>query len=114
MYILYNILIHLVFLFLLPYFILTMAFEGRYRSGLAERFGFIHGQKLKRLSGSRVVWFHAVSVGETKAVIPLVRLFKKRHPEVKVGCIFHRNTHGQQCRGKRRRTFYRRPHIHAA
>jgi 3-deoxy-D-manno-octulosonic-acid transferase len=84
MYILYNILIHLVFLFLLPYLILTMAFEGRYRSGLAERFGFIPGQKLKRLSGSRVVWFRAVSVGETKAVIPLVRLFKKRHPEVKV------------------------------
>jgi 3-deoxy-D-manno-octulosonic-acid transferase len=84
MYILYNILIHLVFLFLLPYFILTMAFEGRYRRGLVERFGFLSREKLKSLSGSRVVWFHAVSVGETKAVIPLVRLFKNRHPEVKV------------------------------
>jgi 3-deoxy-D-manno-octulosonic-acid transferase len=84
MYILYDILVHLLFLSLLPYFLLRMAFEGRYRSGLKERFGFIPGEKLNSLSGFRVVWFHAVSVGETKAVIPLLRLFKRRHPEVKM------------------------------
>jgi 3-deoxy-D-manno-octulosonic-acid transferase len=84
MYILYDILIHLVFLSLIPYFILRMAFEGRYRKGLAERFGFIDQEKLKALSGGRVVWFHAVSVGETKAAMPLVRFFKERHPDVKV------------------------------
>jgi 3-deoxy-D-manno-octulosonic-acid transferase len=84
MHVLYDILIHLAFILLIPYFILRMVFEGRYRSGLAERFGLIPREKLKALSPGRVVWFHAVSVGETKAVLPLVRLFKKTHPRCKV------------------------------
>jgi 3-deoxy-D-manno-octulosonic-acid transferase len=84
MYILYDILVHIAFVLLIPYFSVRMVFGGKYRSGLAERFGFIPKEKLTRLSGARVVWFHAVSVGETKAVMPLVRLFKETHPGFKV------------------------------
>lgn len=84
MYIIYDIAVQVLFLLLVPYFILRMAFAGKYRRGLAERFGFIPVWKSGPLRAKRVVWFHAVSVGETKAVIPLVRLFKEKHPEVSV------------------------------
>lgn len=84
MYIIYDIAVQVLFLLLIPYFILRMAFAGKYRRGLAERFGFIPARKSGPLRAKRVVWFHAVSVGETKAVIPLVRLFKEKHPEVSV------------------------------
>ncbi|MEE9614639.1 MAG: 3-deoxy-D-manno-octulosonic acid transferase [Thermodesulfobacteriota bacterium] len=82
----YDIVLHLAFILLIPYFIFRSISLGKYRSGTAERFGFIAPERLEALAGGggRVVWFHAVSVGETKAVLPLVRLLKERHPELKV------------------------------
>lgn len=84
MYLLYDILLHLSLIFLLPYFLFKMIFTGKYRKGIIERFGFIDGEKLKNLSMGNVVWFHAVSVGETKAVLPLIKRLKQKHPGVKV------------------------------
>lgn len=83
-YALYDILLHLVVVALFPYFVLKMLTARKYREGIPERFGFIRKEKIKRLSGYPVVWIHAVSVGETKAILPVLRLFKERHPEVKV------------------------------
>jgi len=91
MYLLYDILLHLSLVLLLPYFLFKMLFVGKYRKGIWERFGFIGEEKLKNLfagcaecHGKKIVWFHAVSVGETKAVLPLVRLLKEKHPDRKV------------------------------
>ena len=90
MYILYDILLHLSLLLLIPYFLFKMFFVGKYRKGILERFGFIDKEKIRRLSvrdagnSGKVVWFHAVSVGETKAVLPLLKRFKERRPDVKV------------------------------
>ena len=85
MYVLYDLLVHLILLVLSPYFVLKMISRGKYRSGIPERFGFLNRDKLKRLDGSgRIVWFHGVSVGETKAVMPIVKLFKERHPDVRI------------------------------
>jgi 3-deoxy-D-manno-octulosonic-acid transferase len=50
MYFIYDIVIHVVFLLLLPYFVLRMAFVGKYKRGLAERFGFIPGEKVNSLT----------------------------------------------------------------
>ncbi len=83
-YALYDILLHISGVVLLPYFIFKMFSSGKYREGIPERFGFIKDEKLKGLSGGPVVWVHAVSVGETKAAIPVLRLFKQRNPGVKV------------------------------
>ena len=91
MYILYDILLHLSLLLLIPYFLFKMLFVGKYRKGILERFGFIDKEKIKNLTPNselqapnRTIWFHAVSVGETKAVLPLLKRFKERWPDVKV------------------------------
>jgi 3-deoxy-D-manno-octulosonic-acid transferase len=84
MYLFYDIILHVLFILLLPYFFFKAVFIGKYRAGLLERFGFIKPWKLSKLQDARVVWFHAVSVGETKAAIPLLRMLKDRHPETKI------------------------------
>ena len=82
--IIYDILLHLLFIISTPYFIYRMISMGKYRVGIPERMGFIAKEKLDALSGGDVVWFHAVSVGETKAVLPLLKLFRERHPGLKI------------------------------
>ena len=91
MYLLYDILLHLSLILLIPYFLFKMFFVGKYRKGILERFGFIDKEKIKNLTPNselqtpnRTIWFHAVSVGETKAVLPLLKRFKERRPDVKV------------------------------
>ncbi|MDH4227073.1 MAG: 3-deoxy-D-manno-octulosonic acid transferase [Deltaproteobacteria bacterium] len=82
--ILYDILLHAAFVVTLPYFTYKAFTAGKYRQGIKERFGFISEKKLGALRNSRFVWMHAVSVGETRAVLPLLKLFKERHPEFKI------------------------------
>lgn len=83
-YVLYEILANLSFAILTPYFILKMLTVRKYRHGIPERLGFIQNEKLSRLRPGPVIWIHAVSVGETKAVIPLLRLIKESRPETKI------------------------------
>ena len=66
-----------------PYF-LEDDFYGKYRSGIFERFGFIKKAKIEKLRGKTVVWVHAVSVGETKAALPLVKILKEKNPFIRV------------------------------
>ena len=84
MFFLYDIILHISLILFLPYFVFKMVFAGKYRKGMLERFGFIGEEKLRKLAGSRVVWFHAVSVGEVKAVLPLLKQFKEKHMDVKI------------------------------
>ncbi|MBE9529484.1 MAG: 3-deoxy-D-manno-octulosonic acid transferase [Proteobacteria bacterium] len=84
MYLLYNIVLHLLLLALLPYFLLRLLTEKKRRYGLGEKFGVIKTEKLAGLAGGNVVWIHAVSVGETKAAIPLIKRLKAKQPGVKV------------------------------
>lgn len=84
MYLLYDILLHFSLIFLLPYFVFKMVFIGKYREGIKERFGFINEDEIKSLTTNSIIWFHAVSVGETKAVLPLIKRLKQKHPGVKV------------------------------
>ncbi|MBI3754336.1 MAG: 3-deoxy-D-manno-octulosonic acid transferase, partial [Deltaproteobacteria bacterium] len=84
MYLIYDILLHLSLIILLPYFLFKMIFAGKYRKGIIERFGFIDNRKIKNFSSGKIVWFHAVSVGETKAALPLVKRLKEKYPGVKV------------------------------
>lgn len=82
-YILYDILLHLCLIVLTPYFLIKMLVSGKYRGSINERFAFydvMAGPKDDR----PVVWFHAVSVGETRAVMPLLKRFKEARPEVSI------------------------------
>ena len=83
-YFLYNFIIHISIIILLPYFFIKMLTARKYRDGIPERFGFVDKDKFKNLKGGKAVWVHAVSVGETKAVLPVLRLLKRRRPDVRV------------------------------
>jgi 3-deoxy-D-manno-octulosonic-acid transferase len=83
-FLLYDILLHLFLILLIPYFLFKMITLKKYTGGLGERFGRISRRKKDRLEGGPVVWVHAVSVGETKAVLPVIKLLKERHPDIKV------------------------------
>lgn len=66
MLILYSLALLLVIALGAPWWLFRMATSGKYREGLTERFGKVP-RRLRQLDGSRVVWVHAVSVGEVLA-----------------------------------------------
>ncbi len=75
----YNTLYPVGGLLLSPYIAYRLARYKKHRAGLWEKLSF----KLPpRLPHNRRIWFHAVSVGESLAVAPVVSLFKERHPDV--------------------------------
>lgn len=55
-----------------PWWLTRMLTTHRYRAGLPERLGIIPERLLRFVAGHRVLWFHAVSVGEVLAVAPLI------------------------------------------
>lgn len=55
-----------------PWWLLRMATTERYREGLGERLGRVPRALLGVVTGKRVVWVHAVSVGEVLASTRLV------------------------------------------
>ena len=57
-----------------------MATSGRYRAGLAERLGRVPPGLSEAVAGRRVIWLHAVSVGEVMAATELVRELRKALP----------------------------------
>jgi 3-deoxy-D-manno-octulosonic-acid transferase len=83
-YFLYNVLLILVALFLIPYYVLRGLSHGKTRRGIRERFGWYDRSKLAKLEGKQVFWVHAVSVGETRAAIPLIKALRKKHPEAAI------------------------------
>ncbi|MEP4145750.1 MAG: lipid IV(A) 3-deoxy-D-manno-octulosonic acid transferase [Halioglobus sp.] len=71
------------FYLLLPFIVMRMLWRSRnapaYRRRLAERFGFFPGPP-KGATG-RVIWVHAVSVGETLAAAPLIENLLRNYPD---------------------------------
>ncbi|TCV84245.1 lipid IV(A) 3-deoxy-D-manno-octulosonic acid transferase [Sulfurirhabdus autotrophica] len=73
--------IYTVLLFLLlPYVAWRLLWRGRrqpaYHKHIRERFGFYSILPLKPL-----IWIHAVSVGETRAAVPLVKALQAKYPQ---------------------------------
>jgi len=83
-YLLYNIALILAALFLVPVYLLRGMRYGKTRRGIRERIGFFDQDKLAPLAGRKVIWVHAVSVGETRAAIPLIRSLRKTWPEAAI------------------------------
>ena len=78
---LYDLLLLLVAVGLTPWYLLRRALGLRTRSGLRERFGWYAPQRLAAIKGRPVIWIHAVSVGETRAAIPLIKGLRQAWPE---------------------------------
>lgn len=66
-----------------PVYLLRLWWRGRrepgYRAHLGERLGFFDGQP----EPGRL-WLHAVSLGETRAAVPLIDALRRQHPGLKL------------------------------
>jgi 3-deoxy-D-manno-octulosonic-acid transferase len=83
-YFLYNIILILIALILIPYYLLRGLRHGKTRRGIRERFGWYDRSKLAKLEGKQVFWVHAVSVGETRAAIPLIKALRQKNPDAAI------------------------------
>lgn len=84
LYVLYNFFSTLLFIASLPFLPFLLLLGKRFRSGLAQRFGWYSDDVLGVVSGSKPIWIHSASVGEVKAAAQLTRELKEKHPEKKV------------------------------
>jgi 3-deoxy-D-manno-octulosonic-acid transferase len=83
MYILYNCILWLALPFLAAYHLYRSVSRGR-RPAFAERFGLLDAGRLSAVAGKETIWVHAVSVGETMAVRPLLKALKETFPDTKI------------------------------
>lgn len=61
-----------------PWWLFRMATSGKYREGLGERLGFVPRRVDDGIDGRKVVWVHAVSVGEVLAASRLIEELGRR------------------------------------
>ena len=80
-YLLYDLALVLSSLILVPYYLLRGLRYGKTRRGIRERLGFFDPGSMAKLKGRLVIWIHAVSVGETKAAIPLLKALRQQYPD---------------------------------
>jgi 3-deoxy-D-manno-octulosonic-acid transferase len=83
MYALYSALLSLFLALTLPYWLLQMMRHGKYRAGLRQRFGAIPPTLAVR-GGKRVIWVHAVSVGEVVASSSVIAALQQKFPNHRV------------------------------
>jgi len=76
---LYTVLVYL----MLPVALVRLAWRARRQRGyvrhVGERFGFY-----RREAEGPFIWLHAVSVGETRAAEPVIRMLRERHPDYRI------------------------------
>jgi 3-deoxy-D-manno-octulosonic-acid transferase len=79
--IVYNLLFPLVFLLMLPKFLLRMARRGGYKKHFEQRYGIYGHGTTARLSEGRYIWIHAVSVGEINIALSFIEAYRKQNPD---------------------------------
>lgn len=79
---LYNLMLHIILLFYLPFFFLNIL-KGRQKRWL-ERFGILDHALIKRLQTGKVIWIQAASVGETAIARQLVEALKREYPGYRI------------------------------
>ena len=83
MYFIYNLLLSVLTVFLLPYYYFKSRKSGE-KLNLRERFAF-YDQNLDLLfPASRVIWIQAASAGETLAAQKLTAEIREKHPEARI------------------------------
>ena len=80
-YLLYNLLLVVSALFLVPYYLFRGVRYGKSRRGIRERLGYYSPKQLSQLRTKKTIWIHAVSVGETRAAMPLIRQIHLQYPD---------------------------------
>lgn len=82
MFLIYNALLFVVLIIMLPVFLYRMLVMQKYRAGLKQRLGTLPEDLFARVKGLRPIWLHCVSVGESIAAVPLARAVKERYPDI--------------------------------
>ncbi len=90
MYILYNVLLLVAAIIVLPYYLLKIIFTGKYRQSLIPKLGGRQAKILANLKNGPRVWIHAVSVGEVTAAAPIAASLKIKRPDIEI--IFSTST----------------------
>jgi len=88
-YFLYSVLLAAAMLVSLPYWLYQIVRHGKYGTGLAERIGRVPARLFATDTNfqdthRRVIWVHAVSVGEVLAVSGLIHEMRQRFPQRRV------------------------------
>jgi 3-deoxy-D-manno-octulosonic-acid transferase len=79
---------------LLPWALLHLVWRARKQPAYLEHVGERFGSFPNNMA-SRVIWIHAVSVGETRAAEPLIEALQARHPEYRI-LLSHGTPTGRQ------------------
>jgi len=83
-YLLYDLILFVASLFLVPYAFIKGLPYGNSLKGVCQRLGFYSGFDLQALCGKQVFWVHAASVGEVRASFPLIKALKDKFPESRI------------------------------
>jgi 3-deoxy-D-manno-octulosonic-acid transferase len=83
-YLLYDLTLLVAGLFLLPYVFFKGLPYGHGLAGIRQRLGLYPAADLQALRGNKVFWIHAVSVGEVRASLPLVKALKRQFPDSRI------------------------------
>lgn len=78
---LYHFILFIYALCLLPKVLWQWCVLGKYRETLRQRFGLVLPE-VTLPPGKKLLWIHAISMGETRAVIPLFRLIRECYPDL--------------------------------
>ncbi len=85
MYIIYNILATIVFIFfVIPYYLYRLVCEKGFGTRFRQSMGFFHDEEIAKVAQQNCIWIHGASVGEIVATSPLVKEMKQEIPERKV------------------------------
>ncbi len=80
-YLLYDIIVWMTAILLVPCYLIRGLLQGKVRRGIRERLGFFDRRRFLSFAGKQVFWIHAVSVGETRAAMPLIKALRKAYPQ---------------------------------
>jgi len=80
----YTLLTSSLFLSCLPPFWIYTRLRGRHGENLKERLGHIPQKLVQTLSGSPRIWIHAVSLGEVKVAVPIIKALRQILPACSV------------------------------
>ena len=79
MFVVYEVILHLVFLAALPFFLIVGFLRGKYLTNFRERLGhYSHPRE------SHDLWIHAVSVGETMAAKTIADALRRLRPDTRI------------------------------
>lgn len=80
---LYDFGLFLFALIALPKLLWQWCFQGKYKESLPARLGFSY-PAFSPEKGKKVIWIHSVSMGETRAIIPLFRKIRLENPNAHI------------------------------